>query len=455
MLLSYASPARQRELRDLQVEVFELQRLGIAFGLGLLVGLQRQRADSAIGGIRTFPLIALCGGICSLLAIKFGGLIIAVGLLCIFGLVVMSSLLRVHSDDPASPGVTTEVAALLVFAIGALAMFGQLPVVLTVGAGMAVMLHFKQPLHSLMRGMEESDMRGIMQFVLIALVILPVLPNKSYGPFDLLNPFETWMVVVLIVGISLSAYLIYKVLDSRLGAIVGGILGGLISSTATTIEFARKVAEQPKAAPIAATIIAIASTMSVARVIVEVFVIAPSMAVPMALPCGLFLVMMILVSITLFMFSRHESAELGKHGNPAQLKSAIVFGLLYTLIGFAVAVAKEYFGANGLYVVAAISGLTDVDALTVSTAQMAQRGVLDAHMAWQAILVAVLSNTLFKTLVAIFISRGSLSKYLVPACATAAAVGIATILYWPQELTQSLAGKTQKMNEASSHSNFR
>jgi uncharacterized membrane protein (DUF4010 family) len=278
--------------------------------------------------------------------------------------------------------------------------------------------------------------------VLIALVILPVLPNKSYGPYGFLNPFETWLVVVLIVGISLVGYLAYKVLDSKLGTLIGGILGGLISSTATTIEYARKVSQQPSLAAIAATVIAIASTMSVARVLIEISVVAPSLLLAMSLPCALFLVSMCVGSAVLFWRSKGDSVKLSEQGNPAQLKSAIIFGCVYTLIGLAVGVTKATVGQHGLFVVGAVSGLTDVDALTLSVAQLAQRGGLDAHTAWQVILIGVAANTLFKGLVAIGISRGALSRYLGPAFICSIAVCAAVIFLWPKDLTNSLAEKS-------------
>ena len=244
-----------------RVDLIVLQQLAIAFGLGLLLGLQRERAESSIGGIRTFPLIAIFGTICAQLEKSFGGWVIAAGLLALVAIVIYSNFAKMKSGA-IDPGMTTEVAALLLYGLGAYVVVGNMVIAVVVGGAMAVLLHFKKPLHELAGAIGEHDMRAIMQFVLLSLVILPVLPNQDLGPYGVWNPFQIWLMVVLIVGISLSGYIAYKILGARAGTLLAGILGGLISSTATTVSYARRTAENASLASLAAFVIMIASCVS-------------------------------------------------------------------------------------------------------------------------------------------------------------------------------------------------
>jgi uncharacterized membrane protein (DUF4010 family) len=196
------------------VDLIVLQQLAVAFGLGLLLGLQRERVESSIGGIRTFPLIALFGTICALLGKTFGGWVVAAGLLALVSIVVYSNFAKMKSGD-IDPGMTTEVAALLLYGLGAYVVIGSMIVAVVVGGAMAVLLQFKKPLHALAGAIGERDMRAIMQFVLLSLVILPVLPHQDFGPYGVWNPFQIWLMVVLIVGISLTGYIAYKFLGAQ------------------------------------------------------------------------------------------------------------------------------------------------------------------------------------------------------------------------------------------------
>ena len=249
-------------------------QLVVSFGLGLLLGLQRERTERSIAGIRTFPLIALFGTICAHLSQEFGGWILASGLISLAGLVVWANVAKSKAGD-FDPGITTEVTAVLIFALGAYIAAGHMGAAVVVGGAVALVLQYKKPMHAFAGALGERDMRAIMLFVLLTLVILPVLPRGDFGPYGVWNPFEIWLMVVLIVAISLSGYVAYKLLGAKVGTWLGGILGGLISSTATTVSYARRTASTPQLAPLAALVIMIASCVSVARVLVEIAVVAP------------------------------------------------------------------------------------------------------------------------------------------------------------------------------------
>src|SRR5258706_1935773 len=206
-----------------------LTRLGIALGLGLLVGMQRERTDSHLAGIRTFPLITMLGTVAGLLALRFGGWVVAAGLLSLAAIVIFSN--RARADLPPDPGITTEVATLLMFGVGAYLVPGYASVAVALVGTVAVLLHLKPEMHAFARRVGDKDFKAIMQFVLVTLVILPVLPNREYGPYQILNPFKIWVLVVLIVGISLGGYIAYKFLGATSGSLVAGVLGGISSTT--------------------------------------------------------------------------------------------------------------------------------------------------------------------------------------------------------------------------------
>lgn len=415
-------------------EIF--QKLGIALGLGLLVGLQRERAESKIGGIRTFPLITLLGALCALLSAPLGGWTIAGGFLALAAVVIIANITAMRSGEH-DIGQTTEIAALLMYAVGAYVMVGHVPAAVAVGGVVAVLLHFKDPLHRFVRSLGDQDALAIMQFVLISLVILPVLPDRYYGPgtFDVWNPRKIWMMVVLIVGISLAGYVAYKLLGKNAGTFLGGILGGLISSTATTVSYSRRARHNPGAASLAAIVIVVASAVSMGRVIVEIGAVAPGIFGLVAPPIIAMCALMLLISMGAYFFGHTEKAQLPEQGNPAELKSALVFAALYAVVLLAVALAQRYFGHKGLYVVGVLSGLTDMDAITLSTAQLAARGATDTTTAWRVILLAALSNLVFKGGTVLALSNRALGMRVSLLFGIGLLGGLFILFFWPPNWT--------------------
>jgi uncharacterized membrane protein (DUF4010 family) len=377
------------------VDLIVLQQLAVSFGLGLLLGLQRERAESSIGGIRTFPLIAIFGTVCALLGKTFGGWMVAAGLLALVAIVVYSNFAKIKSGD-IDPGMTTEVAALLLYGLGAYVVIGSMVVTVVVGGAMAVLLQFKKPLHALAGAIGERDMRAIMQFVLLSLVILPVLPHQDFGPYGVWNPFQIWLMVVLIVGISLTGYIAYKCLGARRGTLLAGVLGGLISSTATTVSYARRTVENIKLVNLATVVIVIASCISLGRVLVEMAAVAPVAFASMAPPVAAILAVSIIIAGAVFLWQPSGDAQMPEQKNPAELKPAFIFAAIYAVVLLAVAVAKEHFGSAGFYSVAIVSGLTDMDAITLSSARLVESGRTDPSTGWHAILIAAMSNLVFK-----------------------------------------------------------
>jgi len=406
---------------------------GVALALGLLVGFQRERTKGALGGIRTFPLIALAGASCGYLGRSFGiGAMVPAGLVAVAALVVLGSLIDWKKNDAGGSGITTEVAALAVFLVGAVATVGPLPLAVVLGGTVATLLHFKRSMHGLAHRLNDDEMRALMRIVVIALVILPLLPNETYGPYDVLNPFQIWLMVVLIVGISVASYILYRVVSARAGAVVGGILGGLISSTATTASYARQTRDAPRILQSASAVIMIASTVVFARVFVEVAVVAPNIvpriAAPLLLVAG---VNLVLCGVCLLRLRGAAAGLAETEHDPARMQAALVFGGLYGAILFAVAAAKQHFGDIGLYLVATASGLTDVDAITLSIANLAEAGRVDTATAWRAILIALQANLAFKGALAFGLGGRALARSLAPLFGISLAAGAAVLVLWP------------------------
>lgn len=374
-------------------------QLGISLLLGLLVGLQRQHSTDGMPGLRTFPLITVFGTVSALVALEFGGWVVAAGLLGMVAVLVFPSLVRIRRQEP-DPGTTTDVAVLLMYGVGALLVVlpDQMGVAVAVGGGVAVLLQFKPELHRFAERLGDQDLKAIMQFVLITCVILPVLPNKTYGPFDVLNPRETWWMVALIVGMSLGGYIVYKFLGRDVGILLGGVLGGAISSTATTVSYSRQANGSGSDSRVPTIVIMIASTVVFVRVLVEIAVVSPEFLRTAAGPVVALMLLTMIPALFVWYRVRREPSPMPEQENPTQLKSAVLFGAMYAVVLFALAGVKHYMGSEALYGVAALSGLTDMDAITLSTARMARTDPWIAAEGWRLILTAAVANLVFKAM---------------------------------------------------------
>ena len=404
--------------------------LGLSLGLGLLVGLQREYASSKTAGIRTFPLITITGTVCGLLAKEFDVWILVAGFLGVISLLIIGNIQKIK-DSQEGGGITTEAAILLMFSLGAYLVFGE-PIVAVVLTGVTtVLLHFKTSLHGWVNKIGEQDLRAVMQFVLITMVILPVLPNTTYDQYEVLNPRDIWLMVVLIVAISLCGYFAYKLLGDRIGALLGGILGGLISSTATTVSYSKIAARSITTDKFAAFVIMTASAISLVRVLIEIRIVSPSFFKQLAVPLVAELAVMIILTGILSFKQRKGDFKMQDQKNPAELKSAITFGLLYAVISFLSAAARDKFGNEGLYVVSILSGLTDMDAITLSTAKMAEQKSIDASLGWRLILIAFLSNLVFKGGITMVLGGKSLGKTIAILFGIAILTGLAILFIWP------------------------
>jgi uncharacterized membrane protein (DUF4010 family) len=412
--------------------------LGIALLLGLLVGLQRERRSQLLAGLRTFPLITVLGTLAAVIdaAHEAGGWIVVAGFLAVAAAAVTTNALQIRGDTP-DYGMTTVMAILLMYAVGAYLPGGHRAVAIAVGGGVAVLLEFKGELHGIAGRLGDEDLRAIMTFVLITCIVLPILPNQTYDaptPLNVLNPFEIWMMVVLIVGISLGGYLAYKFFGRSAGVLLAGLLGGAISSTATTATFARRTKTAPESARLALVAILVASAVAYLRVLLEIGVVAPSLFLQLAPPIAVPMACCLLVALLVWRQVQGNSDEMPEQKNPTELRSAIVFGLIYAGVLMALAAARTWFGGQGLYLVAILSGLTDMDAITLSTARMAtadaDHGIAPSD-AWRLILVASLANLVFKGAIAAALGHATLAWRIAAWLAVPLISGGVVLLMWP------------------------
>jgi len=414
-----------------QTEIFE--RLGVSLLLGLLVGLQREHVATKLAGMRTFPMITVLGTLLAIVdrAVDFHGILISAGVVALAALVVVGKIEELRQEK-AGLGLTTEVAILVMYAVGAFVATGDRTIAVAVGVGVAALLQFKPELHGLAARLGDEDLRAVMQFALITCVVLPILPNKYYGPYGALNPFEIWLMVVLIVGIELSGYIIYKFFGERAGLLLGGLLGGAISSTATTAGYARRTVQAPEQSRTNALIVAIASCVLFPRVLIVIAVVAPLFVVDALLPMGVMFVASVLATIPIALDVRKHNEPMPVHQNPTELRSAIVFAGFFALVTFCLAAAKAHLGERGLFLVAVLSGLPDVNPVTLSVSQMVQQSVdgaraaIDVRTAWKLIVAASLSNLLFRVAIAGFLGHPRFFRWLVLSAVlpTLAAVGL-------------------------------
>lgn len=412
----------------------QLTTLAIAFGLGLLVGVQRQRSDNKMAGVRTFTLISVLGVMAGFLTQVYNNAFVLPALgLSLAAMLVAANMIKYKSKEPQDVGQTTEVAALLMFAIGAYLVLGDQLVGIIVGTLMAILLYVKERLHHFINRLSEKDLSAIMTLAGISLVILPMLPDKTFGPFDVLNPRNIWLMITLIVGISVVGYFIYKFAGKRIGVIASGILGGLISSTATTVSYARKTKSAKDVNKMAAFVIATASMVSLIRILIEIAVVIPKKFNYILLPILSEVVLLALLCIILFYLVNKDDAEdeMPEPENPAQFKSALLFGMLYALILLAVAFTEEKFGNEALYLVSIVSGLTDVDAITLSLSQLMKIDNISVHLGWKLILLAALSNLVFKGVMAMILGTKTLAKWIGIVFGIALVFGLLIIWLWP------------------------
>ncbi|MFM2408513.1 MAG: hypothetical protein RL358_1255 [Pseudomonadota bacterium] len=384
-----------------------------SLALGLLIGLERERNPSAKAGLRTFALVAVFGTLTALLATKISSpWILIAGLLAVTAMIIAAYLNDPVKED--DPGTTTVIALLLSYGLGAMVWYGLATLAVMLAIGITTLLYFKPELRGISQRMTRRDLVAMLQFSVLTFIILPILPNQDFGPYNAFNPHHAWLMVVLISGIGLTGYVALKVVGTRYGAPLLGFLGGLVSSTVTTLIYAKHGKRNPAFASLAASVIVIASIMVMLRLMVLTVVLGESALLHLlsVLACG---VVAGLIAALYHWRKMDKASELviPETSNPAELHTAIGFGLMYVGVLLGASWMKDVAGSQGLYVVALISGLTDVDPITLSSLRMFNHAQLSEQQTVNAISMAFLANLSFKFGLISFIGGWQLARKVV------------------------------------------
>lgn len=413
--------------------------LALALAAGLLIGLERERsapehgADSFLGGVRTHPLFALVGGLAAMASRQAGVVVLALAFLALIlflSLNYAGDVLRNRSR-----GITSEAAFLLSFLLGALAAspdavepFRDRALVVAATAVVAtLLLSSKATLHPLVQRVTASDVSATLKFLIVAVVVLPLLPDRAMGPYDVWNPFQLGILLLLISAISFAGYAAIRLLGPERGLALTGLVGGLVSSTAVTLAMAGRARERPALADPAAFAVMLASSVMFARVLVVAAVVNPALvgllAYPMATGAAGGLLACLILWRRALRAARPDTAVAFE--NPFELGRAVAFALLFAVVLLGSKVASVRLGAGGTYAAGVLGGAADVDTVVLSMAELARAGGVDARVASTAIFLGAASNTLAKGLLAVGAGGLSFGKRVLAAQLLVLAAGAA------------------------------
>jgi uncharacterized membrane protein (DUF4010 family) len=413
-------------------EIFK--RLGLALAIGLLFGVERgwhtrtQSGGARVAGIRTFALIGLFGGISGWLAMLLGPAVLGFIFVGFVGLVAVTYW--VSSREEKDLGMTTEVAALLVFVLGAASILADMAPVAAAAVVATALLAVKSVLHRWIHQMQELELTAAIELAIISVVLLPLLPDRGYGPGGILNPYELWWAVVLVAGLSFVGYLAIRIAGPQLGTLFTGLLGGLASSTATTLALARMARRRRALAPVLAVGTVLAGSVTFLRILVVASVFNGSLTRILTLPLVAMAVTGVAGALILHLTTAHPGKEshpeLHEIANPLELRMALAFAAFLALVVVATHYFQGWFGNVGIYAVAAVSGISDVDAVTISMARMSG-DKLGLAIAGGAIVTAASVNTVVKAGIALVVGGRPIGSRVIGvyiAVLTAGALGI-------------------------------
>jgi uncharacterized membrane protein (DUF4010 family) len=391
-----------------------VEAFATALGIGLLIGMERERRPDAAAGLRTFSLVSMLGCLFAMLSERTSEpWLLAVGLIVLAASMVASNFSSQQEEQ--FRGFTSEAAIIVTYGLGAAVWLGYATLAVMLAIATTVLLYFKAELKQLSERMTPKDINSMLQFAVLSLVILPILPNEDFGPYGAINPRQIWWMVVLISGLALAGYLALRIVGARHGAALLGIFGGLASSTATTMMFSRHAAEHGHLVRMSSIVILIANVMVMFRLGLIASFLSPSLLLPIAIvfACG------IVPGIVMALYgwkilSAAGELPMPEVKNPTELKTAVSFGLLYAVVLLAAAWLQDIAGSSGLYIVALVSGLTDADASVLSTLRIFNLDKLLAADAVVAVTLALVANLIFKIGLVISIGGKALARHALP-----------------------------------------
>ena len=406
--------------------------LGVALAIGLLIGVERgwHEREAAEGkrvaGVRTYGLIGLLGGVLALLAEQLGALLFGLAFIGLAGALSAIYVVNQRQGDD-DVGITSLVAGLLTFAFGALAATGEVALAAAGGVVTTLLLSYKPLLHGWVSGLEAGELQAAIKLLLISVVLLPILPNRGYGPWQALNPYAIWWMVVLIALISFAGYVAIKIAGARRGTVFTGLFGGLASSTAVTLHFSRMCRRKAAAAPMLATGILLACGTMFPRMLLVASVLNPGLFPLLVVPAAVMALAAYAPAAAYWRGSSGDNVDADALlKNPLELRAALGFGLLLALVMLLGKALRHWFGEGGVLALAAASGVADVDAITLSLARMTQDD-LALPVAATGIVIAAAVNSLVKGGMASFIGGRRIGLRVGVPLLAAAGAGLLTV----------------------------
>ncbi|MCS6806149.1 MAG: MgtC/SapB family protein [Acidobacteriota bacterium] len=411
-----------------QIELF--YRFGVALFIGLLIGLQRQysreRSEHEMSaGVRTFTLIALAGCAAALSADTWKAPVIFMIALGVIGALLMAGY--VVGSRRGEIGLTTEVSALITFLCGALCYHGHVAIAVALAVVTTVLLSLKWEMHRFVRHLTREDVYATLKFAVITAIVLPVLPNRSYGspPWDVLNPYKLWLLVVLISGISFLGYVLIKWVGPRRGLSLTGLLGGLVSSTAVTLSLTQRSQKEKDFAQSFAIAILLSWIMMFARVMVIVTILNRAVLGALWQPMTAAAAAGLGYAGYLYWTHRQPNEGVVIYSNPFELRPALTFAALYALILLVAHTAQIHLGDVGVYLSSIVAGMADVDAITLSMTELSRQPTgLSVLTAAQAIVLATMSNTIVKSGLVTAAGAATLRRAMAPGIALIILAGL-------------------------------
>lgn len=401
-----------------------------ALVIGLLLGVERERNPTAKAGLRTFALVSLSGAAAEFLGQTHSApSIVAIGLGAVAFAIIAAYYHHHEETHERDPGTTTIVALIVCYLLGALSVAGHARLAVILSILTTVLLYFKAEMSGAVRGLERRDLVSILQFALVTFVVLPILPDRGYGPYAAFNPRQVWLMVVLISTLSLAGYVALRFVGATRGAFLVGALGGMVSSTATTLSYSRIARDAPDATELSATAVVTANLILPVRLMAISAVVAPDVIPQLTLPLGMALAAGMLV----YFFGSKR-----RHGlvmvvapdlaNPVQLRTALGFATVYAVILLLLAWLGDVAGNRGVYGVALVSGLTDVDAVTLSGLRMYGLGSLSAAQVAASIVIAMSANAFFKVALLRNVGGAAMFRRCYPAIVAMVAGAVAGVI---------------------------
>ncbi|MGR5110756.1 MgtC/SapB family protein [Vibrio jasicida] len=401
--------------------------LFIALLLGAIVGTQRgwvmrnSVEGSRVAGIRTFSLVGLLGGLIGILAKIYTPLLLGFALIALVILACIAFVIQQKKSEDIS--ITGVVSLVITFVLGSLAVSGEAVLAAAAAVITAVVLDNKKELHQALQRLQEYELDAALRLLLISIVLLPLLPNQAYGPWKALNPYEIWWMVVLIASISFVGYFAIKIGGAKRGILFTSVFAGLSSSTALTLQFSHLSREQEGISPLLASGILLSCGTMFPRLLIVLSVLNPQLV---SLLWPIVLVMMIALYLPAWWIWRRSEVEKieqsNKQTNPLALQSALFFGVVLAIIMLLSHVLSDWFGSAGILVLSAVSGITDVDAISLTLGRQSTQS-LALEVAVLGIFIAASVNTIVKMGMVLMIGARQLWAKVVPPMLSAVCLG--------------------------------